>query len=508
MRRLSLLLCSLLVVLCAAPAHASKSMEATIQDDPFLVYAGLQQQRDALDKVKALGVDRVRVTVLWRFLAPSPTSPNRPARFDATDPGQYPITRWEHYDNLLREAAQRGIAVNMNVTGPSPTWANKKAPRSDVQDTYEPSPKEFGQFVRAVATRYSGRYTIRVGSGPYAVPVVLPRASFWSIWNEPNQSGWLTPQWKKVKGAGYVERASSLYRSLLDAAWDSLQATGHGKDTILIGETAPGGIDAKGVKKRLKPLVFLRALYCVDKRHKPLRGRRAKALGCPSKGFAKANPALFKASGYGHHPYELLLPPSTATRDRDNVNLAALSRLTSTLDKVFRRYKSRRKIPLQLTEYGYQTAPDPIAKQFVSFDKQAEWINQAEYLAWRNPRVKSLAQFLLYDDAAQPLSLTFQSGLYSASGQPKPSLAAYAMPLWVVKRRGNTITLWGRARVAAPKARVSVLVQHRPNAKAAWKTVKTVTATGRRAFQTTARGGKGELRLVYGTLASRTAAVR
>ena len=506
MRRLFTLVIAVLA-LAATPAQAAKNLEISLQDDPFLAYAGAQQQRDALDKIKALGVDRIRVTVLWRFLAPDPAASKRPA-FDATDPGQYPITRWEHYDNLLREAARRGIGVNLNVTGPSPTWANKKAPRRDVQDTYEPSPKEFGQFVTAVAKRYSGTYTIVQGLGAYALPVTLPRASFWSIWNEPNQSGWLTPQWKSAGRGRFVERAPALYRSLLDAAWDALQATGHKRDTILIGETAPGGIDAKGVKKRLKPLVFLRALYCVDARLKRVRGSRAKALGCPARGFAKANPALFKATAYGHHPYELLLPPNLATRDRNNVNLAALSRLTKTLDTALRRHGSRRKLPLQLTEYGYQTAPDPLAGRVVTLDRQAEWLNHAEYIAYRHPRVKSLSQFLLYDDATKPLSLTFQSGLYSASGQAKPALAAYAMPLWVVKRRGSKVSVWGRVRPAPDGTAITATLHYRPGTSGQFKTVKTMTLSGRHVFQTSVTAGKGQLRLVWGVLASRTATVR
>ena len=505
MRRITLLVIALLA-LATAPAHAAKNLETSLQDDPFLVYAGVQQQRDTLDRIKALGVDRIRVTVLWRYLAPAPTSAIRP-NFDASDPSQYPISRWEHYDNLLQEAAKRGIAVNLNVTGPSPTWANGKAPRPDVTETFEPRPDEFGKFVGAVAKRYSGTYTIRVGFGEYAIPTVLPRASYWSIWNEPNQSGWLTPQWRSLGRGRFAERAPALYRALLAQAWNALQATGHGKDTILIGETAPGGLAAKGVKKALRPLVFLRALYCVDARFKPVRGSRAKALECPAKGFKKTNPALFKASGYGHHPYELLLAPNAASRDKDSVNLAALPRLTKALDTIMRRYGSSRKLPIQLTEYGYQTAPDPIAKRFVSFDRQAEWLNQAEYLAFRNPRVRSLSQFLLYDDATAPLSLTFQSGLYSATGMPKPALAAFALPIWVVKRRGSSVTVWGRVRPGAG-SRLSAALQYRPGTKGAFKTVKTLTLSGRHSFQTTVKAGRGQIRLVFGPLASRVATVR
>ena len=51
---------------------------------------------------------------------------------------------------------------------------------------------------------------------------------------------------------------------------------------------------------------------------------------------------------------------------------------------------------------------------------------------------------------------TFQSGLYSAAGAPKLSLAAYAMPIWVVKRRGSTVTVWGRVRPPADGQAITI----------------------------------------------------
>ena len=40
--------------------------------------------------------------------------------------------------------------------------------------------------------RYSGSYALPAAAG---VPAVrLPRVNYWSIWNEPNQPGWLAPQ--------------------------------------------------------------------------------------------------------------------------------------------------------------------------------------------------------------------------------------------------------------------------------------------------------------------------
>ena len=65
-------------------------------------------------------------------------------------------------------------------------------------------------FVEAVGKRYSGRYRDE-DTGHSR----LPRVSFWSLWNEPNQGGWLTPQF--VGGKPYSPR---LFRSLYIAGSD------------------------------------------------------------------------------------------------------------------------------------------------------------------------------------------------------------------------------------------------------------------------------------------------
>ena len=49
----------------------------------------------------------------------------------------------------------------------------------------------------------------------------------WAIGNEPNQGGWLTPQWSHGKLA-----SPRLYRSLYFAARRALDQTGHGRDAI------------------------------------------------------------------------------------------------------------------------------------------------------------------------------------------------------------------------------------------------------------------------------------
>src|ERR671922_230801 len=73
----------------------------------------------------------------------------------------------------------------------------------------------------------------------------LPRVSFWSVWNEPNEFHFLAPQWGVANGR-VIEPAGAIYRSLVDAAFSGLAGSGHADDTILIGETAPKGQASPG----------------------------------------------------------------------------------------------------------------------------------------------------------------------------------------------------------------------------------------------------------------------
>ncbi len=494
MIRRTLLLMLLAVLLLPGVASASSSQEATFQDDNLLIYTDDASRAANLDTLKALGVDRVRLTVLWAAIAPDPQSRTKPA-FDAADPATYAEGIWHNYDAVIKLALARGIQVNLNLTGPSPLWANQVPPRADINDTYEPSPGEFNAFVTAVGRRYDGTYPDPEGGA-------LPRVDYWSIWNEPNQSGWLTPNWQKAKGRWY-ERAASLYRELLDQAWGALGATGHGRDTILLGETAPAGNDSKQLKRQMTPLTFVRALYCVGRKGKRLKGTRASLLACgkSARAFKRAHPALFGARGYAHHPYQLLLPPGIKPRNRNQVTIAALGRLTSVLDRAMRRYRSRTRYPLYLTEFGYQTPPDRFG---VPLRFQGAFLNQSEYIASRNRRVKTLAQFLLNDDG-DPIGTTFQSGLRTRDGVDKPALAAYRLPLFVTGRKARR-RVWGVVRPAAVGQRVRAKVQFRRSGTSKWRTVKTVKTRGRRnVFTTTVRlRRRGDLRVTALGTTSRT----
>ncbi|MGI8411719.1 MAG: hypothetical protein ACR2LV_03230 [Solirubrobacteraceae bacterium] len=512
---LAALLSCCVAALAPAIARADHTQESIFQDDQYLIYSGPAIADHTLAQLHSLGVQRIRVNVKWSTLAPDSASVTRPADFDATNPADYPAGGWTRYDEVLVLAEMHGIGVEFNITDPGPLWAmGQDSPTARAADHWKPSAVEFGQFMQALGTRYSGSY------GP------LPRVHDWSIWNEPNQPGWLAPQSLSHRGP----QSPRLYRQYVDSAYRGLSASGHlgGRDTILIGELAPVGFSTPGFYTAIEPMPFLRSLYCVDSRYRPLTGSSASALGCPTRGprraFVARNPGLFSATGFAQHPYDFLLAPGKSAPQPSFVPIANLSRLEQGLDRAFGAYGVHRQIPLYLTEYGYQTNP-PDPYQIVTPAQQAAYINQADYMAWRDPRVHSMAQFLLYDALPDPRFTpqefgywdTFQTGLLYADGKPKPAYDAYRMPIWIPSpriHRGGRMFIWGQLRGAAHNVTQRADIQWRP-AGGAFRTIAVVSTRNRVDFLTsTVRlRASGEVRIAWrspssGVLTSRSVAVR
>jgi hypothetical protein len=457
------------------------------QDDDHLLYSSDAVVARTLDNLRALGVNQIRATVLWKNLAPDPTGTEPPAGFNSRDPGGYAASAWAPYDRLAGQAGQRGIAVDFVLTAPGPLWAMaSNAPAAKYRDHWSPSAQAFGAFVAAVGTRYNGRYTPQGAGRP------LPRVSFWSVWNEPNQQGWLTPQYQSVSGQPTM-RSAALYRAYADAAFTSLVQTGHrpASDTILVGELAPeGSVQATyDYRDAIPPIPFLRGLYCVDSGDRPLTGPAATAIGCPTGGdpsqFVTAHPALFQATGFGHHPYSFFLAPSTSMSETGFAPLADLGRLERELDGIFSTYGVSRQIPLYLTEYGYETYP-PNPWRGVSLRLQSLYLNESQYMAWRDPRIRTMSQFLLYDalpdftapSGSQRYWSTFQTGLRFAGGAPKPSLNSYRLPLFLpnpVLGSDRSVLVWGMLRTAPQGVHQQAQIQWRPQASSSFQTLKTVT---------------------------------
>lgn len=438
-----------------------------------------------LDVLRRLGVQYLRVMLRWRQVAPDASSAAPPPHFDASSPSAYPAANWAPYDAVVRGAAARHMGVLVNVTGGAPQWATGPGVPDQpmAPGVWRPSASEFGAFVTAVGRRYSGHYT------PPGAGTPLPRVSFWSLWNEPNLGeADLAPQ---TTDSSKVEVSSAIYRQLLDAGWRGLQQSGHGHDTILIGELAPYGLSVSGMFPGtfgyMEPVRFLRALYCVDASLRPLRGAAAAARDCPttaagSRSFAADHPALFQASGFAMHPY-----PSGAVApgavlpvdDPDFVYLATISRLTRFLDQVTSLYGAPRRYPIYSTEYGYKT--NPPFDGGASADLAAVYLNQAEYMSWRDPRLRSWDQYLLADPGPGSHS-EFVTGLEYANGQPKPSYYAYRLPIYLpsTAQRGNAgLEVWGCVRPAYyERFPQSVEIELQPAGHGAFKTVRSATVSG------------------------------
>jgi Cellulase (glycosyl hydrolase family 5) len=440
----------------ASRASAAKFELSVMQDDNQLIYAGPSNRTVALNRMKAMGVDVIRVSVLWSAVAPKKKLRN------GADPKAYPRANWDRYDDLVRAAQGYGIRVYFDITPPGPRWTQATASDPTNQATWKPNAAQFGRFVQAVAKRYSGSYRDENEDKS-----VLPRVDWWGIGNEPNQGGWLMPQARKI-GGRVVPTSPALYRSLVIAGANALIRTGHAGDTVDFGETAPLGVAPQSERRPLRPALFLRELFCLDSHLHGYRGSAARARGC---GSVKKLAVLkrFPKLMYAHHPYTKKTSPLKRDKSRDAITIANLSALPALLDKIARKtHLIKAGLPIALTEFGYETNP-PDKFNGISLAQQAEWDNLGDFAAYNNPRVLADTQFLLFDvpprtefpKNTKPYWFTYQSGLFYANGQPKPSAPAYMLPFVAEPAGGGNYLFWGQVRFTANGADQTVYLQRK-----------------------------------------------
>jgi hypothetical protein len=429
-----------LAVLCAAvavaavdvPAAEAGSRQVTVmQDDALLLRHDGETRARTLDEMDRLGADVVKVQVYWNEIAPQ--GRRKPQGFDATDPAAY---FWGAYDEIVRGIVARGMRPFLALGNRAPDWATTR--RGRYRGTYRPSAREFGLFARAAGERYSGSYQ------------TLPRVELWSVWNEPNLYSWLAPQ--RTRDGTPV--SPIVYRNLYLAAHGGLGATGHGDDTILLGELMPLGA---GSPRKVPPLEFLREVACLDRNLRPFRGRAARVRDCRG---ARRLPA----SGLAHHPYT----PGGGVHaggKRDEAPIAQLGRLTRTLDAIARRGRLPRRLPVWITEFGFQTnPPDPF--QF-AIRRVPGLMDESEWIAYRNRRVRSYSQYSLRDDPPRQggsgflAYSSFQMGLRFRDGRKKPGVYdAFPMPAFVRLLGRNRVEVFGGLRPGgATRASVSTRVR-------------------------------------------------
>lgn len=468
MRRLALTI-AVLLALGAQPAEAGKRQLRIFQDDRLLLYSGPAVRAATLDQAKSWGVDVIRTQFTWRNIE-----------------GPKHRYNWTNWDALVLEAQKRGLRVLATMTGPAPGWWAGKTGQF-FEGSRFPDVKAFSRFVAAAGRRYSGHSRTSVaraaeaasaaraaqtlqnpllqpppciplpplitcpepppppseGGGEQPPPggeqspppdpgegqptpppppgITLPRIRMWSVYNEPNHPLFVSPQYR---GGGLW--SASIYRELYRGAYAALRRTGHARDTILIGETLPiGSNNARRETSASSPLRFARELFC-------LNGRGRRHPGCNGR-FRE-----LQASGWAIHAYYRKTGPWSRPPGPDDVTPSSLDKLQRLLRRAAARGRVSRGLEIWDTENGAQTRPpDP---KGTSPSRQARFINEAEYIAWKTRFVRSFSQYLMLDE--DPV-WAFQSGLHYRDGRPKPALAAYRLPI-VVRKAGRGVVVWGR----------------------------------------------------------------
>jgi len=270
----------------------------------------------------------------------------------------------------------------------------------------------------------------------------FPWVRRWIVWNEPNQRRWLLPPSPAVYVTKLLNPGGAAIKGVIPTA------------SIAGGATAP-----RGGSGGMSPVDFIR-------------------------GMGRAGARL---DAYAHHPHPLSpaeTPLGGGCSWCETISMATLDRLVDEARAAF-----GPRIRTWLTELGYQTNP-PDRILGVSWAKQARFVAEAQLRAYEAPGVDLLVQYLVRDE---PNLGAWQSGLETASGQAKPALASFSLPLAQLSRTGLATRLWGQVRPGVG-ARAYVL-QRRSGAR--WVGVGGGGETNARGYFTrTVRAGRGtQLRL-------------
>ena len=431
------------LALTAAPAAASSRQLSIFQDDAAFLGISKHDPDKSMEEAKALGADVARTFVVWNEVSPEPESRTKPEGFDVGNPDS-PGYDWKLYDDFVDRARKHGLQTFLTLTLPMPYWASEEPAGCPhhiggydflkLSCMWKPDPVLFGQFAQAVARRYG---TQAVGS--HGGSVIL-----YSMWNEPNLEHYLFPQTARQSGRT-IDVAAKRYRELWYEGWKAISVSDPPRrGDVLFGETAAIS----------SPLDTLYAALCLDPNGRPFRGRAKRLQGC-------VRPIKLPIGGIAVHPYNNHASgtPFSRSYSKDSLAPAYLSRLHRLMARAERYGRIPPRRGIYLTEFGFQTNP-PDGVFGLSLERHAAALNEAERLYFGDPRVKTIAQFELYDVPAAPIETpeddTYTTGLRFLDGTPKPALEAFRIPLVVTRISGSEVEVWGQARPAEGRTSLTI----------------------------------------------------
>jgi hypothetical protein len=356
-----------------------------IEDDPnFSGHAGYDgsgkpiydkaKSEDRLNRAKALGADAIRIMLWWSDKVPGGAElTKKPDGFASSKPDQYD---WRGFDMQVEGARNRGMKVLVTIpAGPMPYWASEE-PAYCVQHggwscAWKPQYKEYAKWVTAV-----GRHIKSKGYRVWGVTFV----------NEPNIGAFLKDETPL--------KLAHRYRKLWFHARKALRKTAGVKTRVFFSDQANNQKSLEPDATRWK--LFNQSL-CLDLE------KDAELIP----GFCPSKKRRVEVQGVAFHPYA-----STPGSVRDTVNF--LHRL---VDEAAREKRLPRRRGLYMTESAFLTARAQDASKLgaalsVSNAQQAQYMNQAERMLSKNPRVKSFSQYELVDEGRG----TWDCGLIFANG--------------------------------------------------------------------------------------------
>jgi hypothetical protein len=453
-------LAACLLALAAAPAaHAYAPLEMGIHDPGATEGAELPAQR-----VAEAGASISRTTALWSAVAPNGAV--KPAGFDARNPAD-PRYTWTAVDAFVNAAVAHGVDPLLTFYG-APNWAEgddaaDRAKRFGEPGTYHPNGQEFGDFMFAVATRYSGSFTPAGASGP------LPRVKLFQIWNEANFGQYLT-----------AKRKSDIpiyYAKLLNAGYDAVKSVSKSNIVITAGLGPYGN---NGHATDVDPQVFMRSLMCLSGRG----GRNLRVVrGC------KVPTPRFDV--WAQHPYTLGGSPTTKGVSPDAAAIGNMPDVARTLRyAVARRTVAPRGAKrLWATEFAWFSNPPGLVSSGGDqlgdpLPRHAANLAESAYRLWRD----GFSAFVWY--SLEDLN-GFPSGLYSGHGDsatPKPALTAMKFPFYA-EASGSRVLVWG---LASRGGTSRIRIEKRSGRR--WKTVATLRSDKQGMVYKRLKGGRGTYR--------------
>ncbi len=318
-------------LLAAAPAGA---FQVGMQDDGAFVAASAEDRARAFDHAHAIGVTYIRITMVWEG---------------------FRNEGWAPYDAAVDEARERGMTVQLTVTG-NPKFTSLGQGYVGYR---KPRPSRYAAWLGAVARHFRGR------------------VRFYSIWNEPNLNEYLSPQIVRRRAVGH-----RIYAQLVKAGYRAVKRADP-RAGVLIGEAAPSG----------HPLRFI---------------ERA----------ARSVPGGLRADGWAHHPYQFVkvAPGRPQTRYSGGIsNVAAMNAALRRMarDDVLRTARGST-VPIYFTEFGY---PRPGWYYGVFSEAlRADYTLKAFQLAKR-AGVRALVWYQLYAKPGRPRPRRWDTGLIEADGR-------------------------------------------------------------------------------------------